>query len=90
MLNRVDGACTAVMAVVAHCLAVGGMLATALRWASAFALRRSGSGQSNSAHGLPLVWRELLDPAVQLRGQPGQHVLEIRPGRVPVELGRLQ
>ena len=64
MLNMVDRTCTALMKVVAHCLAVGGMLATALRWASAFVTRRSGSGRSNPAHGLPLAWQQLLDPAV--------------------------
>ena len=90
MSNMVDRACTAVMAVVAHCLAVGGMLATALKWASAFAMRRGGSGGSNSVRGLPLVWQQLLDPAVQLRRQPGQHVLELGPRLVPIELGRLQ
>ena len=90
MLNMVDRACTVLMAVVAHFLAIGGMLATALPWALAFVTRRSGSGRSNPAHGLPLVWQQLLDPAVQLRGQPDQHKFKIGPGLVPVELGRLQ
>ena len=26
---------------------------------------------------LPLVWQQLLDPAVQLRGQPGEDILQV-------------
>ena len=34
--------------------------------------------------------QQLLDSAVQLRRQPREHVLEVGPGVMPVELGRLQ
>ena len=87
MANMVDAACTAVMAVVAHCLSIGGMIAAVLSRAVAFAMRRAGSGGSVSADGPPLVGQQLFDPAVQLRWQPGEHVLEIGPRLVPIELG---
>ena len=34
--------------------------------------------------------QQLVDAAVQVGGQPGEHVLEIRPRVMPVQLGRLQ
>ena len=92
MANMVDAACTAVMAVVAHCLSAAGLIAVMLSRAVALAMRRAGSGAGGavSATGLPLVGQQLFDPAVQLRGQPGEHVLEIGPGLVSIELGRLR
>ena len=90
MTNMLGTACKVVMAVVAYCLSVGGMIALVLSRAVAFAMRRAGSGRSASAGRLPLVWQQLFNPTVQLRGQPGQHVLQICPRLVPVELGRLQ
>jgi hypothetical protein len=85
MANMVDAACTAVMAVVAHCLCVGGMLATMLKRAVSFATRRASSVRPASDCRVPLVGQQFFDPAVQLRGQPGEHVLQIRPGLVPTE-----
>ena len=38
---------------------------------------------------LPLVGQQLLDPAVQLRGQPREDVLHVGPRLVPVEACRL-
>ena len=90
MANMVDSACRAVMAVVARCLSIGGKIAAALSRAVAFAARRADLGGSALTSRLPLVRQQLLDPTVQLRGQPGEHVLEIRPRLVPIELGRLR
>ena len=52
--------------------------------------RRVGLRRSASAGRPPPVGQQLLDAAVQLRGQSGEHVLEVGPGLVPIELGRLQ
>ena len=90
MANMVDAVCIAVMAVVAHCRSAAGMVALMLRRAVASAMRRAGSGESVSADGPPLVWQQLFDPAVQLHRQSGEHILEIRPGIMPIELGRLR
>src|SRR5665213_2502369 len=46
--------------------------------------------RSSSAGGLPPVGEQLLDPAVQLRRQAREDVLQVGPGFVPAELGRLQ
>ena len=35
------------------------------------------------------MWQQLHDHAVALRGQPGQHIFQIRVGVMPVELGTL-
>jgi len=43
-----------------------------------------------SVGALPPMRQQLFDPAVQLRRQPRQHVLQVSPGIVPIELGRLQ
>jgi len=48
------------------------------------------SAVSASIARLPAVRQQLLDPAVQLRGQPREHVLQVGPRLMPVELGRLQ
>ena len=39
---------------------------------------------------VPVVGQQLLDAAVELRGQPGQNTLEVGPRIMPVELGTLQ
>jgi len=39
---------------------------------------------------LPPVRKQLLDPAVQLRGQSREHVFQVGPRLVPIELGRLR
>ena len=39
---------------------------------------------------VPPVRQQLLDSAVQLRGQSREHVLQVGPGIVPIEFGRLQ
>jgi len=43
-----------------------------------------------SASALPLMRQQLPDSAVQLRRQSGEHILEVGPRVVPIELGRLQ
>jgi hypothetical protein len=90
MANTVGAACMAGMAVVAHCLCIGGMLGAMLSRAVGLARRRAGSGQSVSADGTPFVGQQLFDPAVQVGGQPGEHVLQILPRLVAIWLGRLQ
>src|ERR1035438_5432857 len=58
--------------------------------AAAVSVRRRVSTWSTSAGRLPPVGEQLLDPAVQLRRQAREDVLEVGPGFVPVELCRLQ
>lgn len=43
-----------------------------------------------SAARLPLMGQPLVDPAVELRGQPREHVLQIGPRLMAVEPSRLQ
>ena len=90
MANMVDAACTAVMAFAAQCLRVGGMIVAMLKRVLAFSTRRASATRSASASRLPVVRQQLFDSAVQLRGQPGEHGLEIGPRLAPIELGRLQ
>ena len=80
MVNLMDTAYAAVMAVVARCLSTGGMLAAKLSRAVGLARRRAGAGRSASDSRAQLVWQQLFDPAVQLRQQLGKHVFQIRPG----------
>ncbi len=57
--------------------------------AAAASARRWRSTLSSSAGRLPAVGQQLLDPAVQLRRQAREDVLQVGPGFVPAELGRL-
>ena len=50
---------------------------------------RAGSRWRSSAAGLPPMGQQLPNSAVDLRRQPGEHVLEVSPWVMPVELGRL-
>jgi len=63
MANLMDAACTAVMAVVARCLSIGGMLAAMLDRAGGLARHRAGSGRSASANRPPLMRQQFLDPS---------------------------
>ena len=90
MANMVDAFCAAAMVLAVHCLSVGAAITSMLRRAVAFSTRRFVASCSASAEGLPPVGQQLFDSAVQLRRQPGKHVLEIGPRLVPIELGRLQ
>jgi len=74
----------------ARWLRVGALFACiGQRMAGLFTLR-VGAAWWTSVDALPPVRQQLLDPAVQLRGQPREHVLQVSPGLVPIELGRLQ
>jgi len=64
-------------------------MAMAARWLSAGAFAALITSRS-SASGSPLVGQQLLDAAVQLRRHSGEHIFQVSPGIVPVELGRLQ
>ena len=90
MANMVDAFCAAAMALAAHCLSVGAAIASMLRRALALSACRASATRSACVNRLPLVGQQLFDPAVQLRRQPGQHVFEISPRLVPIELGRLR
>src|SRR5665213_3696742 len=80
--------------------AVWAAAAYAVRWLSVVALivfnfaRAAAASarrwRSSSAGRLPPVGEQLLDPAVQLRRQAREDVLQVGPGFVPAELGRLQ
>ena len=92
MANISNSVYAAVMAMAGFGLSVGVGVGVAI----ASALRRAvstclvGSIWPASASRLPLMGQQLFDTAVQLRGQPGQHVLEVGPRLVPIEFGRLQ
>ena len=87
MANMVDAFCAAAMVLAAHALSVGAAIASMFRRAVVFSKRCAGASCSTSTQGLPFVGQQLGDPAVQLRRQPGEHVLEIGPRLVPVEDG---
>ena len=53
-------------------------------------VRRVCAAWWTSVAALPPVRQQLLDPAVQLRGHPREHILQVSPGIVSMELGRLQ
>ena len=89
MANMVDAAWAKAMVFAARWLSVVALIVFNFGRAAAVSARRWGRLVS-SAGRLPPVGQQLLDAAVQLRGQPGEHVLEVGPGIVPVELGRLQ
>src|SRR6476646_9321654 len=78
------------------CLAWCGRVATAARSACGRvagelgrALRASGESRSG-ARRLPAVRQQFVNSTVQLRGQPGEHILEVGPRISPIELGRLR
>ena len=77
-------------AVASRWLGVAVLAVFILGRAAAASARRRGSSRSTSAGRLPPMGQQLLDSAVQLRRQSGEHVLEVGPGLVPVELGRLK
>ena len=52
--------------------------------------RRVWAARWSSVCGLPPVRQQRLDPAVHLRRQSRQHVFQVGPRLVPIELGRLQ
>lgn len=85
--------------VVTICGAVAGQLTRWVRTAIRMVIGRvvalvSARKRSNlnwiSANALPSMWQQFLDSTIELRGKPGQDVLEVGKGVMPVELGRLQ
>ena len=44
---------------------------------------------TSSVGWLPAMRQQFVDAAVQVHWQPGEHVLEVSPGGMPAELGRL-
>ena len=78
------------MARLARWLRVGALVTCINQRMAALFTRRVCAAWWASVGALPLVRQQLPDPAVQLRGQPREHVLQVGPGLVPVELGRLR
>ena len=90
MANMVDAVLAKGIVFVSRWLGVVVLAVFILGRAAAASARHLGSTRSTSAGRLPPMGQQLLDPAVQLRRQSGEHVLEVGPGLVPVELGRLR
>ena len=65
------------------------LVAYTLQRVAALFTRRVWSAGWLSVCGLPPVRQQLLDPAVHVRGQSRQHIFEVGPRLVPIELGRL-
>src|SRR5438105_1981933 len=84
MVGMVEAICSRATAFAGRWLRVA-VLMVAAAW-----MRYLESIGACSAGRLPAVGQQLLDPAVQLRGQPREHVLEVDPRLVAIELGRLQ
>ena len=83
MANVVAMTGRAAMMELARWLRVGALFACiGQRMAVLFTLR-VGAAWWTSVDALPPVRQQLLDPAVQLRGQPREHVLQVSPGLVP-------
>src|ERR1019366_1133591 len=87
MANMADAVWAKGAAFAARWLSVVALIVFDFARATADSARR---WRSTSAGRLPPVGEQLLDPAVQLRRQAREDVLEVGPGFVPVELCRLQ
>src|SRR5437762_681672 len=90
MANVVEAICRAARAWLARRLWIGALVACVVGRMAAFWAQRLCSTWSTSVGWLPAMRQQFVDLAVQLRGQPREHVLEVGPGVSPVELGRLQ
>src|ERR1035437_103361 len=90
MANMADAIWSKAAAYAGRWRSVAVLIVFILARAVAASARRQGWSRSTSAGRLPPVGQQLLDLAVQLRGQPRKHVLQVGPGLVPVELGQLQ
>src|SRR5437867_3919891 len=93
MANVVDAVWSKATAFVARWLGVIALVVFVTAQAAAVSVRRRVSARSTraaSACRLPPVGQQLLDPAVQVHRQPSENVLQVSPGVVPVELGRLR
>ncbi len=94
MADMVQVVCRAALARAAPWLSVGVLVLLMLSRAASVSTRQSGSSGSgssgySSADGLPLVWQQLLDPTVQLRGQSCEDVFQVGPRLMSAELSRL-
>ena len=87
MANVVAITGRAAMMELARWLRVGALFDCIVQRMAALFTRRVGAAWWTSVDALPAVRQQLLDPAVQLRGQPREHVLQVSPGLVPIELG---
>ena len=90
MMNMVVAAWTKAIVFASRWLSVVVLTVFVVGRSAAVSARRLWSTWSTSAGGLPPVGQQLLDPAVQLRRHAGEDVLQVGPGVVPVELGRLK
>ena len=90
MANVVAMTGRAAMTELARWLRAGALVACIGQRTAALFTRRVCAAWWRSVRALPPVRQQLLDPAVQLRGQSREHVLQIGPRLVPVELGRLR
>src|ERR1019366_4246158 len=90
MANMADAVWAKAAAFAARWLIVVALIVFNFARAAAASVRRWRSTWSSSAGRLPPEGEQLLDPAVQRRRQAREDVLEVGPGFVPVELGRLQ
>jgi hypothetical protein len=66
------------------------VIAAGIAARSMLALIRHAGLASLSTGVVPAVGQQLLDSAVELRGQSCQHILEVGPRVVPAQLGALQ
>src|SRR5664279_1152354 len=90
MANTADAVWAKAAAYAVRWLSVVALIVFNFARAAAASARRWRSTCSSSAGRLPPEGQQLLDPAVQLRRQAREDVLQVGPGFVPVELGRLQ
>ena len=90
MTNVVAITGRAMMSRIARWLRVGALLACIGQRMFALFTRRVCAAWWASVGALPLVRQQLPNSAVQLRGQPREHILQVGPGLVPIELGRLR
>lgn len=90
MANLMEAMCTAAMASAARWLNVGALFALIFSRSAILSMRCFGTRWLVSVGALPAMRQQLLDPAVQLRRQSREHVFQVGPRLMPVELGRLQ
>jgi len=74
----------------ARWLRAGALVACIGQRLAALFTRRIGAAWWTLVGPLPPVRQQLLDPAVQLCGQSREHVFQVGPRIVPIELGRLR
>ena len=90
MTNVVAMKCRAAITRLTRSLCAGALVACISQRSIAVFTRRVCAAWRISVGLLPPVRQQLLDPAVQLRGQSREHVFQVGPRLVPIELGRLQ